>query len=139
MSKQNEDAPLILPSREQFGAYVEAEIAKDEAIQKPTILQEPPQAHRDIMILATAFQHGAELWKDLEKDAESPAIRWLAKGHKEELEFIAARIRELLDPTVKLKPELAASAIEAAYQAIIPVMQTLDAERKNGNLKNGDD
>lgn len=125
----------IVSPQDQFKDHVEEQRAKDLDMQKPAPLGEIPRAHKDISILATAFQHGAEWWKDLEEHAETPAIRWLAKGHKEELEFVSARIRELLDPTVSIKPEIAANAIEATYQANLSVMKAMDQERsgKNGN------
>lgn len=132
MTKHTDDEPVILPSKEQFGAYVEAEREKDAGLQSPSPLPEVPRSYKDITILATAFQRASEYYKDLVRDAESPAMRWYAKGSAEAYGFVAARIREMLDPTVTVKPELADSAIEATYQANIAVMRAMDGE-KNGN------
>lgn len=133
MTKTDRDEPLILSSKEQFGAYVESEREKDAELQVPAPLPEVPKSYKDITILATAFQRASEYYKDLVRDAESPAMRWYAKGSAEAYGFVAARIREMLDPTVSVKPELAESAIEATYQANIAVMRAMDGEKKNGN------
>jgi hypothetical protein len=138
-----EDQDLI-PSKEQFGTYVEAEIAREKELQEQAAEPiEVPRAVKDVTIIATAFQNAAGYYKDLVRDAESPAMRWYAKGACEAYGFVAARIREVLDPTVRVKPELAEAAIEATYKSNISVMRALDTEsRNNGILKeerNGQD
>jgi hypothetical protein len=124
----------LVSSKDQFSTYVESERTKTEELQPPAELTEPPKSVKDITILVTAFQNASEYYKDLVRDAESPAMRWYAKGACEAYGFVAARIREILNPTVRVKPELAESAIEATYQANISVMRAMDTE-KNGNGK----
>lgn len=133
MTKRNGEEPILLPSKDQFGAYVEEEVAKVERMNEPVPKLEVSRSVKDITILATAFQRASEYYNDLTRDAESAAMRWYAKGSSEAYGFVAARIREILDPTVMVKPELAEAAIEATYQANISVMRAMDTERKNGN------
>lgn len=125
----------LIPPQEQFAQHIEDQKAKAETAKKhrTTNPVEVSQASKDVTILTTAFERTAKFYRDLARDGESAAMRWYAKGSAEAYGFVAARIREVLDPTITVKPELTVSAIEATFQANISVMRAMDMENKKRN------